>query len=279
MKLIVWCLFAMPLLAHLTVAVSIEPQRWIVSRVAGDLATVVVMQPPNATAHTFEPKPKQMIALSTAAVYLLCGVEFESVWQERFRAQNKNLVFVQTDSAIEKIGFEEHDHDDHSIDTHIWLSPRLIISQARAIAAAFAKHDPANAEEYQANFARLERELESLNDAIAKKLKPFKGREFLVFHPSLGYFAHDFGLIQRSIEFEGKEPKPAQLAEMIKTAKASGTSVIFVERGYNSKTAQMVANAIGARIVEIDLINGDLTATLKTVADELVKAFGDRAKS
>ena len=44
----------------------------------------------------------------------------------------------------------------------------------------------------------------------------------MVFHPSWGYFANAYGLKQVPIEIEGKNPKPAQLKELIKHAKEDG---------------------------------------------------------
>ena len=52
--------------------------------------------------------------------------------------------------------------------------------------------------------------------------------KFMVFHPSWGYLAHDYGLVQVPVEIEGKEPKPAQLKELIELARKEGIKVIFV---------------------------------------------------
>ena len=38
-------------------------------------------------------------------------------------------------------------------------------------------------------------------------------RRFLVYHPSWGYFAQEYGLVQIAIEAEGKEPSAKRLIE------------------------------------------------------------------
>ncbi|NIQ92121.1 MAG: zinc ABC transporter solute-binding protein, partial [Deltaproteobacteria bacterium] len=48
----------------LKVFVSIVPQKYFVEKVGGDLVDVSVMVQPGANPHNYEPKPKQMVALS-----------------------------------------------------------------------------------------------------------------------------------------------------------------------------------------------------------------------
>jgi zinc transport system substrate-binding protein len=38
-----------------------------------------------------------------------------------------------------------------------------------------------------------------------------KGLQFMVFHPSWGYLAHDYGLKQVPIEIQGKDPKAGSI--------------------------------------------------------------------
>ncbi len=44
----------------------------------------------------------------------------------------------------------------------------------------------------------------------------------MVYHPSWGYFAKEYGLTQIPVEIEGKRPKPAQLQRLIETARRYG---------------------------------------------------------
>ena len=40
----------------------------------------------------------------------------------------------------------------------------------------------------------------------------------MIFHPNLGYLARDYGLEEISVEYEGKEPPPSRMKELIDRA-------------------------------------------------------------
>ena len=41
----------------------------------------------------------------------------------------------------------------------------------------------------------------------------------MIFHPNLGYLARDYGLEEISVEYEGKEPPPSRMKELIDRAR------------------------------------------------------------
>ncbi|MBW2133530.1 MAG: zinc ABC transporter substrate-binding protein, partial [Deltaproteobacteria bacterium] len=110
-----------------------------------------------------------------------------------------------------------HDHDGR--DPHIWLSPPLVKIQARTILNALQEIDPVHRGVYEANFREFASKIDALDADLKKVFSGKQGLQFLVFHPSWGYFAETYGLQQVSIEIEGKEPKPARLKELIEHAR------------------------------------------------------------
>jgi zinc transport system substrate-binding protein len=131
---ILFCAFILFLFAEvraldkIPVFVSISPQKYFVQKVGGNLVDVSVMVRSGIDAHTFEPKPQQMMALSKAKIYFTVGIEFEQVWIKRFLAANPRLLIIMTDSSIKKIpmrGFNGHHHESKQghrktkIDPHI----------------------------------------------------------------------------------------------------------------------------------------------------------------
>ncbi|MFW5987773.1 MAG: metal ABC transporter solute-binding protein, Zn/Mn family, partial [Methanohalophilus sp.] len=57
----------------ITVAVSILPQAEFVEKIGGDRVEVVVMIPPGASPHSYEPRPSQLTELSNAEMYAMVG--------------------------------------------------------------------------------------------------------------------------------------------------------------------------------------------------------------
>jgi len=267
---------------RLEVTVSIPPQRYFVQRIGGELVAVSVMVGPGASPATYEPKPRQMAALTRSRIYFTIGVPFEKTWLPKIRAANPEIKIVRTEAGIEKVPLAAHrshgqepedsDHpaDRHGVlDPHVWLSPPLVVLQARQILTALSQADPAHADIFRANYGKFINDIVDLDTELLGLFagRPGKGR-FLVFHPAWGYFARAYNLAQVPIEVEGKAPKAAQLRDLITQAKESGIRVIFVQPQFSAKEAEVIARAIGGRVVPLDPLAEDWLGNLRRVAAE-----------
>ena len=87
--------------------------------------------------------------------------------------------------------------DEHAgLDPHIWLSPPLVKIQARTILSTLQEADPIHRSDYESNFKSFMEQIDKLDADLKKILTGKKGSQFIVFHPSWGYFAHAYGLKQ-----------------------------------------------------------------------------------
>jgi len=100
-----------------------------------------------------------------------------------------------------------------------------------------------------------------------------QGLQFMVFHPAWGYFAHAYGLTQVPVEIEGKDPKPAQLKELIQHAREDGIKVIFVQPQFSSKSAKQIAKEIGGEVAVVDPLAENWLANLREVANRFKQAL------
>lgn len=266
--------------AKVVVAVSILPQKSFVEKIAGDLADVTVMVPPGASPASYEPKASQMKKITRAEIYFAIGVPFEKAWLPRFAAQNPKMKIVDVTAGIKKRPMVSHRHEhgsghhhrEDSLDPHVWLSPPLVAIVAENIAEALKDADPEHAAEYMKNLERFKREIEALDRELRKILEPCRGTAMMVFHPSWGYFANQYGLRQIPIEAEGKEPRSKRLAELIKEAKEEGVKAIFVQPQFSKRAAEAIADSIGAEVVVADPMAADWAESLIDTAKELCKA-------
>ena len=140
---------------------------------------------------------------------------------------------------------------------------------AGSIRDALSKLDPANAQKYAQNHAVFTAELTALDNEIRTLLKGASKPNFMVFHPSWGHFADTYGLTQIPIEFNGKQPGARALTALIARAKQQQVSTIFVQPQFDSKSAQQLARAIGARVVIIDPLSPDYLNNLRNVARQI----------
>jgi len=238
------------------IAVSILPQKFPVEKIVKDRFLVEVMVPPGSSPATYNVKPNQLLSIKKARLYFSIGVPFERAWIDRFKSVNKKLKIVDSAKYIKKIPIlhHEHKHEHHKeiLDPHIWLSPPLVMLQARVILEEVCKIDPKNMEYYQKNYKDFINELVNIDMKIMNMLKDVKKREFIVYHPSFGYLAHTYDLKQIAIEKEGKEPTIKYLKRVIDFAKRHNIKVIFVEPQFSKKSAKFIAQKINGKVVSID---------------------------
>lgn len=269
---------------------SVLPQKYFVEKIGGELVDVSVMVLPGASPATYEPKPNQMVILSKVKIYFAIGVPFEKVWLKKITASNRHLHVVHTEKGIEKNPLPFHVHvsrdsgetghgDVENLnrgakDPHIWLSPPLVMMQARTILMAFREIDPKNKAVYEANFKKFMMEVLELDAEIRGIFNEVeKGASFMVFHPSWGYFADAYDLKQIPIEAEGKEPKPDQMKTLIGFARKKGIKTIFVQPQFSTKRAEVIAKAIGGRIMIMDPLAEDWGNNLREQALKIMTAL------
>lgn len=279
------------------VTVSILPQKYFVEKISGDKMKVNVMVKPGSSPASYEPKTSQMRMLSDSLVYFSIDVPFENVWLKKFKSANKNMLIVDTATGIDKLKMEAHehhdedemhgkhddhddehdDHDDHheheGLDPHIWLDPVLVKTQAKNIYEALVKVDSTNEEYYHKNYETFIKELDALNTEIEKILKPYAHKAFMVFHPSWGYFSKRYDLEQIAIEVQGKEPKPAQLIELVEESKKHDIKIVFVSPQFSQNGAKTISKSINGNVEVINPLALNWDENLIKVAKDIAKTY------
>jgi zinc transport system substrate-binding protein len=270
------------------VAVSVPPQAYFVERIGGSRVRVEVMIPPGYSHVDYPLTPRRMLALSRAALYVKVGhpgFEFETRQIDPFLAQqpgvkvidmSRGMRFLETghsEGHAEEDGADGHDHT--GSDPHVWVAPSTVAVAAVNIARGLEEADPAHAAEYRANLRGFLDDIRSLDRDIRAHLDGAgPGHAFVVYHPTWGYFAEEYGLQQIAIESEGREPSALRLIQLIEEARREGVKVVFVQEGFPRKSAQIIAEAVGGRVVTADPQQFDWLTNLRHVAAELEEARG-----
>jgi zinc transport system substrate-binding protein len=313
--------------AKVEVMVSVAPQKWLVETIGGGHVESRVLVPPGRDPHTFEPSPRQVAALSGAAIWFTMDMEFEHHLEDKVRGIAPNLAIVNSTAGIARREMgedhghahghdedhkdhgdehEQHDghddhgdghdadhgddhghgdvHDDHGeehhgehdtagSDPHVWLSPENLRLMAENITRSLIEVDQGNAGEYEANLAELTAELTAADKEIADRLAPYRGKSFYVYHPTFGYFADRYDLVQEPVEVEGKSPSPRQLSKLIARAKEEKVNVIFVQPQFDQQSIAVISQAIGGNVVPLDALAEDVVENIKTISVKLEEAF------
>ncbi|MEM3522835.1 MAG: zinc ABC transporter substrate-binding protein [Candidatus Bathyarchaeia archaeon] len=247
------------------VVVTIPPQAEFVERIGGNKVKVTIMVPPGADPHTYEPTPSQLKEVSMAKMYakLGSGIEFELAWMDKILSINKEMLIVDCSKGIDLIKAED---ELYGVDPHIWLSPKNVKIMVENIYQGLIQIGPTDQEYYKRNKEKYLQELNELDNEIAQILSGKKIRKILVYHPAWAYFCKDYGLEQMSIEKEGKEPTPQEIADLIKQAKENNITVIFASPEFDTKAAEVIAKEINGKVVLISPLEKNYLENMRKIA-------------
>jgi len=264
---------------RLLIAVSIPPQNWFVSQIAGEKCETIVLAGPGQNPHNYEPGPRQLQSLSSAGAWILSGTEFEISLQPKIKALFPNLLIVDGTEGVRFRTLLEHENDDtdaeHSfieIDRHTWLGHEPAKILAAHIRDTLSLLDKKNEEYYNERCEFLVRLIDDEFNSLKIELAFMEGKKVFVYHPSFGYFLDEFGIIQEAVETGGKEPGPRILNELINKMKKEKPAAVFVQTQFPVNAARTISEAAGAQLIFLDPLAEDWLETICGMGQAFKKA-------
>lgn len=257
-----------------TVTVTIEPFRYFVEQIAGNDVNVNVMVPAGSSPETYEPTPQQMVDLSQSVFYFKVGqIGFEKTWMKKLQQNAPNMKVIDTSTGIRMLKTQSG-----NIDPHTWMSIKSADIITSNIAKALMDKYPEKAEEYKKRLRDFRKnKLDKLQNEIDKYLSTIKGeklKSFVIYHPTLTYFAKENGLKQYAIEEEEEEREPSitQLKELIQRAKSEDINIIFVQKEFSNRNIQVFIDATHSKAVEINPLSYDWEGQMLLITKEIAQS-------
>jgi len=250
---------------------------------------VTTLARPMEDPHFVDPKPSFIVKLNRADVLLHGGAELESGWLPALLNRTPNAKIaaggpgnLPCNTGVEMLevpaALDRSQGDLHAAgNPHYLVDPVNARIVAQTVAGLFARLDPAHADLYEANREKFMGELDAKLAAWQRQLAPFHGARIAAYHNSWPYFARRFGL-RMDLFLEPKPgipPSPAHLAAVIKTMKEQQVKIIFRDPYVHRRTAEAVANATGAVVVDVTQYPGGVNGTeagYVAMMDYLVRA-------
>jgi zinc transport system substrate-binding protein len=227
--------------------VSILPQKTFVEKIAGDDFEISILIPHGANPTTYSILPTQMAEISDASIWFRMGyVGFELSWADKIIQTNPEMKVVDLSKGLDLIAARKDESTGEltGVDPHIWLSPTLVKKMVRTI-----------------------------RDELIVLRPDFEGRKFISFHPSLSYFAREYGLEQFSLEQRGKEPTPGHIANLVSMARAENIRVIYIQSDFDRENARMFAGEINGEAIQVWPLNPEWAENLVSMARILSDNF------
>lgn len=251
-------------------AVSIEPQKYIVSAIAADEYDIEVVVPRGTSPETFDPAPSTLVRLASGTAYIRMGfLPFETAFAERLAASGKGMHTMNMSAGIETMADScGHAHGPHTADPHTWMSLANVKIMADSLCTFLQRLNPDNKAIYASRLDSLQRVLDA-KDTEIRSLLPESDNAFMIYHPVMSYFARDYGLQQIVIEEGGKEPSPATLQRSIDQARKAGVRYIFVQPEFDRRNAEVIAAETGATVEVLNPLAYDFTDEMVRFARKL----------
>ena len=263
------------------ITVSIAPFKYFVEAIAGDDFKVNVMVPAGSDPHVYEPIPEQINKLRKSIGYISNGyLGFEMNWLSRFYETNSTMKRLSLGGKIDPLVSDHHQEGTHveGADPHSWVSPKCALIIAASIKDFLTGLNPSQSQKYEANYQTLVLKIQDLDKKALGLFSGIQNRSFMIYHPNLAYIARDYGLEEIPVEFEGKEPPPSRIKELIDRARKDGLKTIFVQREYDTKNAKAIAREIGAELKIIDPLSADWLKSVTDIIEGLHKSLIESTK-
>jgi zinc transport system substrate-binding protein len=270
------------------IVVGISPMKEWVETIGGDSVQVQVMIPPGNSPANYEPTTRQLLALEEMDRYFAVGVgaETDGFLTRLYPGGDERVI--RLDQAVSEVypdrmmmahghGDEEaeetEDQDHAGRDPHIWLSiPRTKVMIQR-ITEELSIINPDEKESYQNRSEAYLASLEELDQDLKARFLEVSNNHFLLFHPSLGYFADEYGLEMMVIEEDGKSATPSHLMEVIDEAKAKDIRTVFYQEEFDENQAKTIAEELNGDLLPLSILNENYLSGMKEIGEELLKSM------
>lgn len=189
------------------------PLAYFAERIGGSVVKVTFPAPPDVDPAFWSPPVATVQRYQRADLVLLNGAGYAG-WVNRVSLPRKSLVDTSRSFRDRTIQVEdlvthghglsgEHSHGGTAFVT--WLDFGQATEQARAIKDALVRTRPASRAGFEANFAQLAQDLESLDKRLRAAFAPLAGQPLLASHPVYQYMARRYALDLKSVIWEPDE--------------------------------------------------------------------------
>ena len=243
------------------VVTSVFPLLEFAGAVSGERGEVSLLLPPGAEIHTWQPRPSDIIRLSSADLFIYIGADLEPWLHDLLKSvRNPNLRVLEASRGIplvdeEGIAHNAHEHEHGVHDPHIWLDFKNDQRIVDKIAAVLSEMDPEGSLVFKRNAFIYKEKLQRLDQKFKDGLMDCVHRTIILAgHGAFGYIARSYNLRQISLYglSPDSRPTPKKLIKVVELAKKYRIKVIFFEIRMRDELAKVLAGEIGARILVLN---------------------------
>ena len=259
----------------------------LAAQVAGPDATVDALAPAGASIEDFAPKPEDAKRIANARVILVNGLALDRWTEPLLRNASKQALIVTLSDDLPRLGVGESTNPDINANgnPHYWFDVKYAKVYVERIRDALVAADSSHSAGYQSRATSYLAELDGLDAEIRTKVGqiPPARRKLVTSHDAFPYYAAAYGLsvVGFTQPEEGKEPSPAELADLVELVKMEQVPAIFSEAQVSPRLAETLAREAGVKTIVTDLPTDSVGAPpadsyvgmMRVVTDKIVQAL------
>jgi manganese/iron transport system substrate-binding protein len=223
--------------------------------VGGDRVTVESIVPAGSHVEEYEPKPEDSKKVAQASLFFQNGLDLDKWAEPLLRDKKKDAAVVTLADGLPAID---------NGNPHMWFDVQLARKYVDKMRDALIALDGAGKQYYADRAKAYDDQLVKLDAEVKAQIAtiPSARRKLVTSHDAFPYFAKAYGLeVLGFAQIEpGKDPTPAELADLVKKVRAAGVPVIFSEVGVSDAIAQTLAKEAGVTKVVTDLPTDSIAA-------------------
>ncbi|MFH1258705.1 MAG: zinc ABC transporter substrate-binding protein [Elusimicrobiota bacterium] len=242
----------------LLVVTTLFPLYDFARNIGQDKVEVSLLLPPGVEAHSFEPKPSDIVRISQADVFIYTG-KFMEPWVEDilqgvYREQVKVVEAGMGTKMIPAVSLRPKERR-RAMDPHSWLDFDNAQTMVDNIAEVLAEKDAVNADFYRQKAGEYKNSLAKLDIEYKTALSACPSKEIIYGgHYAFGYLASRYGL--KYLAAQGvspdAEPTAQDLVHLVEQIKQDKIEYVFYEELAGTKIAETLAHETKAKLLMLN---------------------------
>ena len=194
--------------------------------------------------HTYDAKPKDIVALSKADLFIEIGGGLEGFVDKILKnVKREDLIVVKLIDGIPLIGKNPH----------IWLDPENGKIIAKKISNTLCKLVPEEKPFFEKNLSLYTKKIDSIEKEIGAKLSKLEDKRVISSLPTFVYFYRRFGFeeVGRIVELPGHEPSFRKIKKLIVLIKKEKIPFLVTNPFVNVKPVKVIKEETGIKEVAL----------------------------
>lgn len=229
----------------------------LLSEIGGDKIFLQSLMGPGIDPHLYKASEGDVMRLYKADIVFYSGLHLEGKLADIFEKMKSRKHMVSLGDFLPKEDLISSKNFGGNYDPHVWFNVSFFKQFANTATRELAAADPENADYYQKNNKRYQKELDQLETHLRETIStlPKKQRILVTAHDAFGYFGRTYGF--QVVGLQGistaTEAGVRDVRELADFIIQNNIKAIFIESSVPQRTIEALQAAVRSRNHEVSI--------------------------